>query len=317
MRVPLSGFAASTGSNDSPLLWAVVRLNTLVSLGTSSLLVAVYVAIGCALAGLVAFGLRARVAFGATIVFLVAASVAATSADLSNVRLSRAQFVSPNPTWIDDARVGNVTAVATPLATPGLLTEQLYWNRSIAHEVVLTGADRPTRSRRRSGEGCRRRNARHAGRDRRERRSSSSSSERRHASSRQRSSARRRALRSGSRRALHDSACSKPAATTTAGSGLRRRHGVAKAGEATSRRAHLRRHAAVRVQADHPHVRRAEGDDQAWSRDALPVLHRRQRALEEHVQGPSAVPPRLQAGLREADDTPVRRGCLCHSTAGS
>ena len=74
MRVPLSGFAASTGSNDSPLLWAVVRLNKLVSLGTSSLLVAVYVAISGALAALVAFGLRARVAFGATIIFLVAAS---------------------------------------------------------------------------------------------------------------------------------------------------------------------------------------------------------------------------------------------------
>ena len=141
MRVPLSGFAASTGSNDSPLLWAVVRLNNLVSLGTSSLLVAVYVAIAGALAGLVAFGLRARVAFGATIIFLVAASVGATSADLSNVRLSRAQFVSPNPTWVDDANVGKVTAVATPLANTGLLTEQLYWNRSIDREVVLSGAD--------------------------------------------------------------------------------------------------------------------------------------------------------------------------------
>jgi hypothetical protein len=141
MRVPLSGFAASTGSNDSPLLWAVVRLNNLVSLGTSSLLVAVYVAIAGTLAGLVAFGLRARVAFGATIIFLVAASLGATSADLSNVRLSRVQFVSPNPTWVDDAKVGNVTAVATPLANTGLLTEQLYWNRSIDREVVLAGAD--------------------------------------------------------------------------------------------------------------------------------------------------------------------------------
>ena len=140
VRAPLSGFAASTGSNDSPLLWSVVKLNTLVSLGTSSLLFAVYVAIGGALAVLVAFGLRARMAFGASIVFLLVVSVAATSADLSNARLSRAQFVSPNPTWVDDARVGNVTAVATPLTVPGLLTEQLYWNRSIAHEAVLTGA---------------------------------------------------------------------------------------------------------------------------------------------------------------------------------
>ena len=67
--------------------------------------------------------------------------MAATSADLSNVRLSRAQFVSPNPTWVDNAKVGKVTAVATPLANTGLLTEQLYWNRSIEREVVLAGAD--------------------------------------------------------------------------------------------------------------------------------------------------------------------------------
>ena len=89
-------------------------------------------------------------AFGATIVFLVAASVGATSADLANVRVSRAQFVSANPTWVDDASVGNVTAVADAARHPGPadgaavlepLDRRARWS--------WPAPSRPTRSRRR------------------------------------------------------------------------------------------------------------------------------------------------------------------------
>jgi Dolichyl-phosphate-mannose-protein mannosyltransferase len=139
-RVPLSGFAISTGSTDSPLLWAVVRLNSLVDTGTSSLLVAAFIASAAGLAALVAFGLRARVAFAACITFLVAASLGATAADIHSARLSASEFVAQRPTWVDDAHVGDVTAVATRPAPTGLLTEQLYWNRTVTHEALLAGA---------------------------------------------------------------------------------------------------------------------------------------------------------------------------------
>ena len=139
-RVPLSGFAISTGSTDSPLLWAVVRLNSLVGTGTSSLLVAIYIAAAAGLAALVAFGLRARVAFAACVAFLVAASLGSTAADVHSARLSASEFVAPRPTWVDDAHVGDVTAVATRPAPTGLLTEQLFWNRTLTREVLLAGA---------------------------------------------------------------------------------------------------------------------------------------------------------------------------------
>jgi hypothetical protein len=140
-RVPLSGFAISTGSTDSPLLWAVVRLNSLVGMGTSSLLIAVYIGAAAGLAALVAFGLRARVAFGAGLAFLVAASLGATAADVHSARLSASEFVAPLPTWVDDAHLGDVTAVATRSAPSGLLTEQLFWNRTLTREVLMAGAD--------------------------------------------------------------------------------------------------------------------------------------------------------------------------------
>lgn len=140
-RIPLSGYAVSTGSTDSPLLWAVVRLNSLVGVATSSLLVAVYAGAATVVAVLVAAGLRARTAFAGSLAFLAAVSLAATAADVHATRLTRAEFASPNPTWIDDSGVGDVTAVATGQAPTGLLTEQLFWNRTITREVLLNGAE--------------------------------------------------------------------------------------------------------------------------------------------------------------------------------
>ena len=140
-RVPLSGFAVGTGSTDSPLLWAVVRLNSLVGLATSSLLVAVYIATAAGIAELVAFGLRARAALILSVAFLIAASLAATAADVRTGRLRAADYIDGNATWVDHANLGDVTAVATKAAPPWLLTEQLFWNRRLTREVLMTGAN--------------------------------------------------------------------------------------------------------------------------------------------------------------------------------
>jgi hypothetical protein len=140
-RVPVSGYAISTGSTDSPFLWAVVRLQALLGLGSASLFVAVYAGAAALLAVLVAYGLRARVAVACALVFLGVTSVAGTAADIRAARLTRAEYVSLHPTWVDDARVGDVTAIATNRASSGLLTEQLFWNRTITREVLLDGAE--------------------------------------------------------------------------------------------------------------------------------------------------------------------------------
>ncbi len=93
-RVPVSGYAVSTGSTDSPFLWAVVRLQALLGLGSASLLLAVYAGAAALLAVLVAYGLRARVAVACALVFLGVASVAGTAADIRAARLTRAEYVS-------------------------------------------------------------------------------------------------------------------------------------------------------------------------------------------------------------------------------
>ena len=113
----------------------------LVSLGTSSLLVAVYVAIGGALAA------PGRVRPPSTRGLRRNDRLPGRRLHRSDVGRPVERAGQPRPVRLRQPdmgrrrKVGNVTAVATPLATPGLLTEQLYWNRSIAHEVVLTGAE--------------------------------------------------------------------------------------------------------------------------------------------------------------------------------
>ena len=141
-NLPVSGYAVSTGSTDSPFLWAVVRLQATLGLGSASLLVAVYAGAAALLAVLVAFGLRARIAFAGCILFLGLASVGATAADVHTARLVRSEFAPGRLTWVDDARLKNVTAIATSPAPDGLLTEQLYWNTSVSHEVLLGDAHR-------------------------------------------------------------------------------------------------------------------------------------------------------------------------------
>jgi hypothetical protein len=139
-RLPLSGFAVGTGSTDSPFLWAIDRLSAIMGTGSSSLLVAVFCGCAALVAVLVANGLRARIALVGCLFFLVLGSVAATAEDISRSHLAQREYVSPQPTWIDDAHVGDVTAVATALSPPGLLVEQLFWNQSITREVVMSNA---------------------------------------------------------------------------------------------------------------------------------------------------------------------------------
>ena len=53
---------------------------------------------------------------------------------------ARAEFVATAPDVGRRCPPGNVTAVATS-PTDGLLTEQLYWNRTVTREALLAGAD--------------------------------------------------------------------------------------------------------------------------------------------------------------------------------
>src|SRR5207244_4644989 len=81
-RIPLSGYAAAHNKDDSPTLWAVLRLEGLVSVGNGALAIALIAAALSILAALVAFRrLPASLAFVAAIVACCSLSAGASAFD--------------------------------------------------------------------------------------------------------------------------------------------------------------------------------------------------------------------------------------------
>jgi hypothetical protein len=142
-RVPISSYSAALGKTDSPFLFAVVRLESIVGTGSASLVVALVAALGAA--GAVAVSRRggARIAVGATILFAAVASLGAVVNDSATSQQIRDDYLLANPSWVDALGLKDVTLVQTAGSPPDRAVEQLYWNRSVAHEVLL-GAAMPT-----------------------------------------------------------------------------------------------------------------------------------------------------------------------------
>jgi hypothetical protein len=139
-RLPLSGYAAGTGSTDSPLLAGVLHVEGILGVGAGAGLVAAYAALAAIGAVAVAWRGGGRAALAASVVFLAAASAAGTAHLVSEARLVRDRYVPARATWVDDRDIGEVAALQTPFAPAAWLLEQLYWNRSITRELVLDHA---------------------------------------------------------------------------------------------------------------------------------------------------------------------------------
>jgi hypothetical protein len=71
----------------------------------------------------------------------VLVSVAATVRDRSVAEYVRAQFVAPNPAWIDALHLHDVAVVQTQNGPRGPMFEQLFWNTSITRELLLGQAE--------------------------------------------------------------------------------------------------------------------------------------------------------------------------------
>jgi hypothetical protein len=138
-RVPLSGFAAAHNKDDSPTLWAVLRLESLVSVGNGSLAVALVAAALSAIAALAAFRkLPAAVAVLAALAACCALSAGASSYDhLSSTSLRHS--LNPDLRWVDHAGLGSVDLLAPPGARKEQSWEQLFWNTSV-HRLLLLGS---------------------------------------------------------------------------------------------------------------------------------------------------------------------------------
>ncbi len=139
----LTSYASGFGYGDSPLLWAFVELERLIGVPVASLTVTLCAALAAGLAVAVAFNRFRMVALGAVLVFAGALSLGATVYDTDYASAARETIVAGDPSWVDRASNGPVTAIETAGAPTAALDEQLFWNKSINREL-LVGAAQPT-----------------------------------------------------------------------------------------------------------------------------------------------------------------------------
>lgn len=136
-RIPLSGYAAAHNKDDSPTLWAVLRLEGLISVGNGSLAVALVAAALSVLAALVAFRkLPAAFALLAAVAAGCALSAGATSFDQRTSKSLR-NTLPADVRWVDHARLGAVDLVAPPGSRQEQSWQQLFWNTSVKRLLLL------------------------------------------------------------------------------------------------------------------------------------------------------------------------------------
>ena len=136
-RVPLSGYAAAHNKDDSPTLWAVLRLEGLISVGNGALAVALIAAVLSVLAALVAFRkLPAALALVAAIAAGCALSAGASAFDARTSRSLRSTLPT-DIRWVDHARLGSVDLLAPPGARREQSWQQLFWNTSVKRLLLL------------------------------------------------------------------------------------------------------------------------------------------------------------------------------------
>jgi len=136
-RVPLSGYAAAHNKDDSPTLWAVLRLEGLISVGNGALAVALVAAALSGLAALVAFRkVPAALALLAAIAAGCALSAGASSFDTHTSQSLRSTLPT-DIRWVDHARLGSVDLVAPPGARREQSWQQLFWNTSVKRLLLL------------------------------------------------------------------------------------------------------------------------------------------------------------------------------------
>jgi hypothetical protein len=140
-RVPLSAYATTKGITDSQFLSALARLQTRLDVDAAALALALFASLAVALGVLFARRQCAIAAATVALVPLVLSSVAATLHDGSWSGGLRRSAVGTNPSWVDASGLQHVVAIQTENSPPYQLLEQLIWNPSIEHELLLGTAD--------------------------------------------------------------------------------------------------------------------------------------------------------------------------------
>jgi hypothetical protein len=143
MRVPLAGYTALNGEQDSPFLQAVAWLDAQASVAGSSLGVSAAAGILCVVAALAA--LRPRVGapacFALALITVASCSLAATATDARSSDLARRTFgAETDQRWIDRFGERDVASLVTVGADRSAVHHQLFWNQSVTDVLRLPGS---------------------------------------------------------------------------------------------------------------------------------------------------------------------------------
>ena len=141
--VPLSGFAAANEKMHSTLLFAVFRVEQwLGSPGSGSLLIALAATMATVVVVLCSRVPRVATVAALALAFTLCAGFSAAAAifDLENTSSARKSFFGSDPSWVDNARLGDVTLLRNVGGQRGPAFQQLFWNRSVNRVVLMPGA---------------------------------------------------------------------------------------------------------------------------------------------------------------------------------
>jgi hypothetical protein len=139
LRIPLSGYTAVHGKDDSPTLIAMMRLEQLVTTANGSLTVALVTIVLALVGAAVLFRPRFGAALGLTLAVVAggALSLGAHSFDARNTRQLRTHDMPADARWVDHAKLGHVALVQAPGSVAPHALEALWWNTSIDRELLL------------------------------------------------------------------------------------------------------------------------------------------------------------------------------------
>ena len=140
VRVPLSGYAAAGGKDDSSLLRGIRQLGQWVGVADGALVVALAAAL-LSLAA-VALALRPRAAAAGGIVLTALAfgslSIGTYAYDRSLAASVRTDWLPPDVQWVDHSGVRDAALLMLPNSERQRSWHQLIWNRSVG-DVLLVG----------------------------------------------------------------------------------------------------------------------------------------------------------------------------------
>ena len=139
LRIPLSGYTAAHGKDDSPTLTAMLRLEQLVATGNGSLTVALVTIVLALVGAAVLFRPRFGAAVGLALAVVAggALSLGAHSFDGRNAQKLRTHDMPADARWVDHAKLGHVALVEAPGSVAPHALEALWWNTSIDREFLL------------------------------------------------------------------------------------------------------------------------------------------------------------------------------------